>query len=101
MQAGPRSLKPTHHQRAGSWHRQRHADFLKGLSFIGMIATLWVGGKILAHGLHELGVHGLKDWVKHAAAGVAGAAPVFSGILAWLVMAGIAAVFGLIVGASV
>ena len=30
--------------------------FLQVLSFIGMIAMLWVGGGILVHGLHEIGV---------------------------------------------
>ena len=75
--------------------------FLKCLSFTGMIAMLWVGGGILTHGLHELGVHGPEAWVQHAAALVAGAVPVFNGLLTWLVTAGIAAVFGLIVGAWV
>jgi len=75
--------------------------FLKCLSFIGMIAMLWVGGGILIHGLHELGVHGPEAWVHHAAAGVAGAVPTVSGLLNWLVTAGIAAVLGLIVGALV
>jgi len=75
--------------------------FLQCLSFIGMIAMLWVGGGILTHGLHELGVHGPEAWVHHAAASVAGVVPAVSGLLNWLVMAGIAAVLGLIVGALV
>ena len=75
--------------------------FLKGLSFIGMIAMLWVGGGILIHGLHELGVHGPEAWVQSAAAVVAGAVPPLSGLFHWLVTAGIAATLGLIVGALV
>ncbi len=75
--------------------------FLKGLSFIGMIAMLWVGGGILIHGLHELGVHGPEAWVRHAADSVADAVPAGKGQLHWLVSAGIAAVLGVIVGAIV
>lgn len=75
--------------------------FLKGLSFIGMIAMLWVGGGILIHGMHELGAHGPEAWVHHAADAVADAAPAAKGQLHWLVSAGIAAVLGAMVGAIV
>ncbi len=49
--------------------------FLKGLSLIGMVAMLWVGGGILIHGLHELGMHGPEEAVHHAAELVAGIIP--------------------------
>ena len=75
--------------------------FLKGLSFIGMIAMLWVGGGILIHGMHELGAHGPEAWVHHAADAVASAVNVLSGAVHWLVSAGIAAVLGVMVGAIV
>jgi predicted DNA repair protein MutK len=75
--------------------------FLKTLSFVGMIAMLWVGGGILIHGLHELGVHGPEALVHHAAEVVAAAVPALSGLIHWLVSASLAAVLGLIVGAIV
>ncbi|MFM2142061.1 MAG: hypothetical protein RLZZ476_605 [Verrucomicrobiota bacterium] len=75
--------------------------FLKVLSFVGMIAMLWVGGGILVHGLHEMGVHGPEKAVHHAAEAFASLLPSLHGLLAWLGQAGIAAVLGVIVGAVV
>jgi predicted DNA repair protein MutK len=75
--------------------------FLKTLSFIGMVAMLWVGGGILVHGLHQLGVHGPEEGVHHAAEAFAGLLPSAHGFMAWLGAAGIAAVLGVIVGALV
>jgi predicted DNA repair protein MutK len=76
--------------------------FLKALSFIGMIAMLWVGGGILVHGLHELGVHGPEETIQGWAKAVAALAPgALSGFLTWLVAALVAAVIGLVVGAIV
>ncbi|HBQ92897.1 MAG TPA: DUF808 domain-containing protein, partial [Erythrobacter sp.] len=37
---------------------------LTTLSFIGTIAMLWVGGGIILHSLHELGIHVPSDWVQ-------------------------------------
>ena len=75
--------------------------FLKLLSLVGMVAMLWVGGGILIHGLHELGVHAPEEAVHHAAEFVAGMVPGVKSFLAWLVGAGIAGVLGVIVGALV
>lgn len=75
--------------------------FLKLLSLVGMVAMLWVGGGILIHGLHELGVHAPEEAVHHAAEFVAGMVPALKSLLAWLVGAGIAGVLGVIVGALV
>jgi predicted DNA repair protein MutK len=75
--------------------------FLKTLSMVGMVAMLWVGGGILIHGLHELGLHAPENAVHHAAEWMAKALPPFSGLLHWLVSAGMAAVLGLIVGSIV
>ena len=36
------------------------------LSFVGTIAMLWVGGGIMLHGMHELGLHALSDWAHDA-----------------------------------
>ncbi len=75
--------------------------FLKLLSFVGMVAMLWVGGGILIHGLHELGMHAPESAVQHAAETVAGLLPALKSFFSWLVGAGIAAVLGIIVGAVV
>ncbi len=71
------------------------------LSVVGTGAMLWVGGGIILHGLHEMGVHGPSD-VAHAlqhavehATGGAGA------VLGWLTYAVASAVVGLVLGAVV
>ncbi|MCA0904555.1 DUF808 domain-containing protein [Qipengyuania aquimaris] len=71
---------------------------LKALSFIGTIAMLWVGGGIILHGLHELGLHGPSDWahgVQHAVETVTGG---LSGLLGWATYAAISALVGLGLG---
>jgi predicted DNA repair protein MutK len=70
--------------------------FLQLLSYVGMIAMLWVGGGILLHGLHVLGVHGPEDWVNEV--GYSSLALIGS-FGSWALKAGMAAVVGLIVGA--
>jgi hypothetical protein len=75
--------------------------FLKALSFIGMVAMLWVGGGIVVHGLHELGVHGPEDMIKTAGKTVAAAIPFLDGFVMWLVGASISAVIGVGIGAMV
>jgi uncharacterized protein len=75
--------------------------FLKTLSFVGMIAMLWVGGGILVHGLHELGVHGPEAALHHAGEAVAKSLPSAHATVMWLTQAGISAVIGLVVGALV
>lgn len=71
---------------------------LKALSFIGTIAMLWVGGGIILHGLHELGLHGPSDWahgVQYAVEAVTGG---LSGLLGWATYAAISALAGLLLG---
>ncbi len=75
--------------------------FLKILTYIGMVAMLWVGGGIITHGLHELGIHGPEDVIKNAGISVAAFVPAMSGFIAWFVSAGISAIIGLIIGAIV
>ncbi len=75
--------------------------FLKLLSLVGMVAMLWVGGGILIHGLHELGVYAPEEAVHHASESVSNLVPAMKSLLAWLVGAGIAGVLGVIVGALV
>lgn len=74
---------------------------LVALSFIGTVAMLWVGGGIILHSLHELGVHGPGDLahsVQHAVENVTGA---FSGVLGWITYASLSALFGLVLGAVI
>jgi uncharacterized protein len=72
--------------------------FLKGLSFVGMMAMLWVGGDILIHGLHGLGVQEPENVVKGIAAAVSDASGPVGSVTGWLTAASVAAVVGAIVG---
>ncbi len=74
---------------------------LAALGFVGMLAMLWVGGGIITHGLHELGVHGPEEFVQHLGALAGGAVPAMAGAVSWLVTAAISAVIGLALGAIV
>ncbi|QRZ61277.1 DUF808 domain-containing protein [Rothia sp. ZJ932] len=75
---------------------------MKVISFIGMLAMLWVGGHILLDGMHKLGlpapydfVHGVEHSVSHAVHGAIGS------VLAWFANTGLSLVFGLVVGATI
>ena len=71
---------------------------LTTLSVVGTAAMLWVGGGIILHGLHELGLHGPSDWahgVQHAVETVTGG---LSGLLGWATYAAISALVGLGLG---
>jgi uncharacterized protein len=78
---------------------------LKVLSVVGTLAMLWVGGGILIHGLHEMGVHGPEAFVKsteHSVAqAMAGVLPWLEGFSGWLTAAVIAGVLGAVLGAIV
>nr|WP_245228639.1 DUF808 domain-containing protein [Pontixanthobacter sp. CEM42] len=71
---------------------------LVALSFIGTIAMLWVGGGILIHGLHEIGLHNLSDFSHGLQHGVEELTGGLGGILGWLTYASISALVGLIAG---
>lgn len=71
---------------------------LEVISFVGMLAMLWVGGHILLVGMDELGAtapYHLVRLLADPAAGIAGVGPV----LGWLVDTACALLFGLLVGA--
>ncbi len=73
--------------------------FLKMLSFVGLLAMLWVGGGIIIHGLHAYGIDG-PEHVVHVISDVARAAiPPIGGQLAWLAGAIASAILGLAIGA--
>ena len=71
---------------------------LSVLSVVGTAAMLWVGGQIVIHGLHELGVHGPSDLVHGIAHAVGHAAGVLGGLLDWLTNAVLSGVAGLVLG---
>ena len=71
------------------------------LTNVGMVAMLWVGGQIILHGLHELGLHGPSDVahaIQHAVEGVTGP---LAGVLGWLTYALASAVAGLALGSVI
>jgi len=71
------------------------------LSSVGMVAMLWVGGGIVLHGLHEVGLHGPLDWAYGLQHTVEHAAGALGGVLGWLTYAGLSAAFGLVLGAVI
>jgi predicted DNA repair protein MutK len=75
--------------------------FLKVLSTVGMVAMLWVGGHIVIHGAHELGLEAPELWVQDLTDAARAATPLAPGLVAWVVRAAIDAVLGLAVGALV
>ena len=74
---------------------------LAALGFVGMLAMLWVGGGIITHGLHELGVHAPEEFVQHIGALAGSVVPAAAGALSWLVTAAMSAVIGVVLGALV
>ena len=70
--------------------------FLQGLSTVGMVAMLWVGGGILVHGLHVMDITGPEDWITRVAYSVQSLA---GGFGVWFVKAAIASVIGVVIGA--
>ena len=74
---------------------------LAALSFVGMLAMLWVGGGILLHGLAEFGIGAPEHAIQTVADAVHDSLPVGSTILSWLVTAAGASLVGLAAGALI
>ncbi|KTE27745.1 MULTISPECIES: DUF808 domain-containing protein [unclassified Sphingopyxis] len=70
---------------------------LAALAFIGTAAMLWVGGQIVLHGLDEYHIGGLGHALHDFAHAVAGGLP-GAGVWEWLINAGGAGIFGLLLG---
>ncbi|GAA4643581.1 DUF808 domain-containing protein [Pontixanthobacter gangjinensis] len=85
-------------QKIGKFLLAAMPKLLVALSFIGTIAMLWVGGGILIHGLHEIGLHNLSDFSHGLQHGVEELTGGLGGILGWLTYAIISAIVGLIAG---
>lgn len=73
--------------------------FLEVLSFIGMIAMLWVGGGILVHGLAEFGVTAPEHIIHGISEAIRDAVPAGGDVLAWLASAAGSAIVALVAGA--
>lgn len=71
------------------------------LSVVGTVAMLWVGGGIIIHGLHELGLHALSDFSHGLQHGVEDLTGGLGGILGWVTYAAISAGVGLLLGAVI
>lgn len=72
---------------------------LKLLSTVGTAAMLWVGGNIVIHGMHELGVDWPYSPIHDIAAAAAQAVDAsIAGLTEWTVTAGLDGVFGLGLG---
>ncbi|EYT63412.1 ABC transporter [Dietzia sp. UCD-THP] len=87
-------------QRFGNGLVKAMPTVLEVISFVGMLAMLWVGGHILLVGMDELGAtapYHLVHLLEEPAAAVAGV----GGVLGWLVNTLCSLVFGLVVGAVV
>lgn len=73
---------------------------LAALAAVGTAAMLWVGGQIFMHGLDEYHIgnlgHGLEDFAHAVARGLPG-----TGIWEWLINAGGAGLFGLLLGGAI
>jgi predicted DNA repair protein MutK len=68
------------------------------LSVVGTAAMLWVGGGIILHGFHELGVHGPSNAAHAIQHAVEAATGPLAGALGWLTYAVVSAVVGLVLG---
>ncbi len=64
------------------------------IATVGTTAMLWVGGSIIVHGLHDLGIDWPYNPIKNIAASVGGE----SGFLKWAVTAALDGVLGLVLG---
>jgi predicted DNA repair protein MutK len=68
------------------------------LSFVGMLAMLWVGGGILLHGLAEFGIDGPEHLIDSVSEVVRKSTPVGATVVSWLVTAAAEGLVGLAVG---
>ena len=75
--------------------------FLKMLSFVGLVAMLWVGGGIIIHGLHAYGIDGPEHVVQVVSDAARATIGPIDGLLAWLAGAITSAILGLFIGAIV
>ncbi|GAA4523906.1 DUF808 domain-containing protein [Brachybacterium paraconglomeratum] len=87
-------------QKFGNGLVQAMPKVMTVISYVGMVAMLWVGGHILLVGTHDLGLAQPYGFVHHLEGLVAGIAGI-GGVLAWLINTFFSFVLGLIVGGIV
>lgn len=75
--------------------------FLRLLSVVGTLAMLWVGGGIIIHSLHELGVHGPEATIHTIAEAFSKPLGALQGFVGWVVTAAISGVAGVVIGWAV
>jgi predicted DNA repair protein MutK len=74
---------------------------LTGLSLVGTVAMLWVGGGIIIHGLHEIGFYYPEEHIEQARHLVEASSGALGGVLGWLAFAVLSAALGLMLGALI
>ncbi|MGL4420743.1 MAG: DUF808 domain-containing protein [Gemmataceae bacterium] len=74
---------------------------LSTLSLVGTLAMLWVGGGIVLHCFAEYGLSGPEYGIKKIGAAAGSFLPWAGGLIEWLVIASLAGVAGLAIGAAV
>ncbi|ATG46132.1 ABC transporter [Celeribacter ethanolicus] len=72
--------------------------FMKLLMIVGTAAMIWVGGSIVIHGLHELGMHQPYEAIHHVSVLAAEAAAAVQDFVEWGVTAFFDGIFGLVYG---
>jgi uncharacterized protein len=73
---------------------------LSALGLIGTAAMLWVGGDIILHGLAHYGLSGPEHWIREVGQAAGAMLPAASGLVGWLIGAGLSGVVGLALGAA-
>jgi len=80
---------------------QAMPTFMNGLTFVGTIAMLWVGGSIIIHGLEALGVGAPGHYILGWSVAAGQLAPWATGIVEWLVAAVLYGIVGVALGATI
>ncbi|MDF0600002.1 DUF808 domain-containing protein [Psychromarinibacter sp. C21-152] len=83
----------------GVWIVRSMPGLMWLLVVVGTAAMIWVGGSIIVHGLHELGLHAPYDVIHDLAGAAAQAVTTAPGAVAWIVTAVLDGLIGLLLGA--
>ena len=82
----------------GGWLVQAMPGVLLWLSLLGTAAMLWVGGGIILHGLEDFGLGGIPHAISDFAATVGAVFGPAQRFVAWVAVATVSGVFGIIIG---
>ncbi|AGT09515.1 DUF808 domain-containing protein [Paracoccus aminophilus] len=82
----------------GRWIVRIMPGFMRLLLIVGTAAMVWVGGNIVIHGLHDLGMHQPYEWITATAARAGATMPVGAGVVEWAVTAFFDGIFGVLLG---